>query len=178
MRYWRDCLVCSEQAFKSWCYHSPKVVYLCVGCRRTRQETAAASGTDCREREELLWVIGTYFTVCINYLFVVNKMRLLSSKESTLGFAPLCLTFLAARIAELGDARDRRDRGQSRPFHNQLFACQRIIKRLWGIICIWSKYILHPAYLLVPSIQPHASNLGIFSKCPLMGCSVFCFTGF
>lgn len=178
MRYWRDCLVCLEQAFKSWCYHSPKLVYLCVGRRRTWQETATASGTDCREREELLWVIGTYFTVCINYLFVVNKMCLLSSKESTLSFAPLCLTFLAARIVELGDARDRRDRGQSRPFHNQLFACQRIIKRLWGITCIWSKYISHPAYLLVPSIQPHASNLGIFSKCPLMGCSVFCFTGF
>lgn len=129
-------------------------------------ETATASGTACRETGELLWVTGICFTVYINYFFGVNSMSLLTSKENTLAFALLCLTSLAARILELGDAWDRRDREQSRSFDNQPFSCKKIIKRLWDIRCIWSKNISHPAYLLVPSIQPHATNF-VFFQVPI-----------
>lgn len=157
MRYWRDCLVCSEQAVKLWCFLSPRLVYLCVGLRRRWQERLPLAQGQPAGKWELLWVTGVYFTVYVNYFFGANRMNLLTSKENTLGFPPLCLTSLAPRILELGDARDRIDRGQSRPFDNQLFSYQRIIKRLWDIPCIWGKntsQLEKRKYLLVPSIQP------------------------
>lgn len=79
----------------------------------------------------------------INYFFGINRMSLLISKENTLGFALLCLTSLTARILKLGDAWDSRDRGQSRLVDNQLFSCQKLIKRLRHVFEVKLFHSLH-----------------------------------
>lgn len=155
------------------CFHSPELVYLCFGLgRRWQERLPLPQGQPAGKNSAVShWSL---FTVYINYFFGVTRM-------STIGFAPLCLTSLAERILELGDTWDRSDRGESRPFDNQLFSCQRIIKWVQGITCIWSKNISQVALFATASFYSTFMQVilfSFFSKCSLNRLFSFLFTGF
>lgn len=134
--------------------------FTCVSTQENMtREAATASGRACREQESC------------EHLMPISLSKLTASlglmewgcwaPKGPPGLHHFAHSSLVVGNVGLGAAWDRRHLRESGPPNNHLFACKGIIKTLWDIICIWSRNVGHPAYLLV--FQPYGSHFGFLS---------------